>query len=314
MALISRESIVGIVWVVILGFTLWFFNYLNRQNVFSRNMIITAEFTEIISMGKGTAVYIGGLEVGVVTAIYKEGDQILLDLDIDPDIRLPKNTHVMALQPSVLGGEAVNLIYEGRCTENCLESGDRIKGRALTYIDETGEAIGKAVSKYDTTASAEKYGKLLDNVIAMVKKTEQSTKSFSKTLNKSGKKGVSDLAYYQKMTADLKKKDINALLDSLNQQTASLKAQNYGKTITDARGSIKKLDGQITKVGGVLGTANNKIDSVSILIDKYTKEGILAKLLNDKDFKDSIQLKVQDIDGLIKRIKAHPERYLKLGK
>lgn len=314
MALISRESIVGIVWTGIFVFLLWFFNYLNRQNVFSRNMIITAEFTEIIALGKGTSVYIGGLEVGVVTAIYKEGDQILLDLDIDPNIRLPKNTRVMAIQPSFLGGESIKLIYEGACTENCLESGARVSGRAITYIDETGEAIGKAVTKYDTTASAEKYGELLDNVMSMVTKTKASTQKISNTLNKSGKKGVSDIAYYEKMTADLKKKDINALLEKLNKQTADLKAQNYGKTITDARGSIQKLDGQLSKVEGMMDKANNKIDSVSILIDKYTKEGILAKLLNDKDFKDSIQLKVQNVDELIKRIKSHPERYLKLGK
>ena len=97
-------------------------------------MVVTAKFDRISFLKVGQSVDILGRIMGEVTAIYKSGDIIYVDLDIDPETRLPKNTVAVLYQPSFLGGRGITLSTEDSCmVEPCLSNGDTIIGEVKTH-------------------------------------------------------------------------------------------------------------------------------------------------------------------------------------
>jgi virulence factor Mce-like protein len=75
----------------------------------SAPMHISAEFQDAVGLFVGNDVSVLGIKVGKVTAIHPEGTHVVVDLAIDPDVKVPADAGAVTMSPSVVTDRRVEL-------------------------------------------------------------------------------------------------------------------------------------------------------------------------------------------------------------
>jgi len=83
------------------------------------------QFQDAVGLFVGNDVAVLGLKVGSVTAIRAEGTHVLVDMSIDPGVKLPANVGAVTMSPSVVTDRRVELtpVFRGGPT---MRDGDLI--------------------------------------------------------------------------------------------------------------------------------------------------------------------------------------------
>jgi phospholipid/cholesterol/gamma-HCH transport system substrate-binding protein len=74
-----------------------------------RPMHISAQFQDAIGLFVGNDVSVLGIKVGTVTAIHPDGTHVVVDLAIDPDVKVPADVGAVTMSPSVVTDRRVEL-------------------------------------------------------------------------------------------------------------------------------------------------------------------------------------------------------------
>lgn len=88
---------------------------------------LVASFSSITGLQSGSDVRIGGVKVGTVTSLTLDprSYQALVNMTIDPDIKLPRDTAAIIASESLLGGKYLSLEPGG--DPDMLAAGDRVE-------------------------------------------------------------------------------------------------------------------------------------------------------------------------------------------
>lgn len=332
---ISKEARVGFIGLVILFTTLFTFNYLNRQNVFSRNLILKAKFKDLEFLKMGNPVYIKGREYGRVVAIYKVGDVLWADLDIEPSAKIPQDARANITELSLLGGRMVTIDYTGACDgDDCLKNGDIIIG-GVNNMKMQVAAVAKPI--------LESFGKVADTLMGpngmdkMLTKAYNSVASLRKTTNGlEGKmRGMnrtlpSTIKSFKELTAGLLEGEVDATavtptremamaLDSLLDNLSSLTEEDIEamtKILYTLKEQAEALPKNIQKAEAIIAKADDTLDSLNLKIAPYKEgaSGMVPKLLYDADYKDSLNNSVENVSQKLRDIREHPQNNLSLRK
>jgi len=119
------ETVLGGVVLAVAGFFL-FFAYTSSDVRTVGGYPLEARFSSTGGLQPGADVRISGVKVGTVTGQYldKASYQAVLRMEIDPGIRLPRDTTASIASESLLGGRYLNLQPGG--DEEMLEPNERI--------------------------------------------------------------------------------------------------------------------------------------------------------------------------------------------
>lgn len=328
---VSNEVKVGIIGFVTLAVVLFTFNYLNRRNVFSRNLIITARFDELNFLRKNDAVYMKGRQVGKVVEIYMEEDGYKVDIDLDPYTRLPKNTTAQITEYSIMGGQMINLHHQGVCTNDCLVTGDQIEGTVSNLKGRVAAQAKPILDKVgafaDSLMGPNGMDKALANAYASLNSLKKNTQGLNRSIKSANIPG--NARYYRNLMDALlgKTTDVPAeLVDTrgLALQLDSLVGNLAGLTQSDIEKMVEliytaqevgeKVPEKLKGLEGTLSTTNNTLDTLQNSLQTYLpgSKGTIPTLLYDGTLRDSTQWKIQNWSELLKDIRRHPEKYLKL--
>lgn len=336
---ISKEAKVGFIGLVVLFTTLFIFNYLNRKNVFSTNLIITAEFDDIEFLKKGNLVLIKGREYGRVSAIYKQNKKLFVDMDIEPTTQIPPNAKAVIAEASLLGGRTISIVYTGSCQGNCLTSGAIIPGEVqnlTTQVATAAEPILQSVGKViDTLMGPNGMQTMLNNAHASAARLATTTKKLEQKMRSMNQTLPQNIKEFKGLTSALLNKDTKQLtqalastndsramamaLDSLVQNLSSLTQEDIEamtKILYTLREQAKKLPENIEKGKQLTAKADKSLDQLNQKIASYQKgaSGTIPKLLYEAAYKDSLKVKINKTAQKIKDIREHPEKNLTLGK
>jgi phospholipid/cholesterol/gamma-HCH transport system substrate-binding protein len=331
---ISKEVRIGVIGLIILFTTLFTFNYLNRSNIFSRNLIIKVKFKELEFLKKGDPVYIKGKEYGKVVAIYKEGDILWTDLDINPMTKMPRNTKAVITELSLMGGRMITLNFTGTCEGDCLKNGDVISGEVMNMKMQVAAAA---------TPILESFGKVADSLMGpngidgMIAKAYASAASLAKTtkglegkMRGMNKTMPGTIKSFKDLTAGLLKGDVDAseitatremamALDSLLDNLSSLTQEDIdGMTelLYILKEQAEAMPETVRKAEKMLVKADDILDSLNLKIASYQEgaSGMIPKLLYDGAYKDSLSSSIQNGSEKLRDIREYPERNLSLKK
>jgi hypothetical protein len=334
---ISKEIKVGVLGAVILFSVLYLFNYLKRHNAFSTNLIVTAHFDDVEFLKKGDLVYIKGREYGSVAAIYMKEGQRMVDLDIESDANIPTTAKAVITELSLLGGRMISIIYEGKCSGNCLESGAVIPGEVSTMKEQVA-AFGKPLLKqFGTIADTLMGPGGMENMLAQAHSSlaglAKTTKGLEKKMRGISKTLPGTIKGFREMTAGYLSTNndelINAAtqvddekmqlaIDSLIKNVASLTQEDIDamtKMLYTLAEQGKTLPEKIQKGKAILVKADKGVDNLNAKIAVFEEgaQGIIPKMLYDADYKDSLVNKIQYASQKITNIRLHPEENLTLN-
>src|SRR5690606_31308573 len=110
----SKEIKIGILVIVGFGLLIWGYNFLKGQNLFKSQSIYYVKYDNIHQLQVSAPVYINGYQVGNVNKINIDPtdlQNIIISLEILPEVKLPRNTIAQLYSSGLMGDMAIKLVY-----------------------------------------------------------------------------------------------------------------------------------------------------------------------------------------------------------
>ncbi|MCB0661886.1 MAG: MCE family protein [Saprospiraceae bacterium] len=322
----QRELKIGIFTVIAIIIAIFGYNFLKGKDVFAENNIYYIEYENVNQLQKGAPVLINGLQVGSVLSVYLSPENykiIIVEIEVKRELSIPKNTFAVIETTGLMGGKAVNLVFDNYCTENCAESGDYLTGStkgllgsmlAADDVKSYTRALGEGVGELFDSLSVEldkddsEIGKSLTDIAITLENLKRTTAELDKMMSASRKSIVVTMENLAAITEGIKDKNeqIQHILENADTFTAQLKAMELPATMENANGAINKLTETMV-------TADKAIADLGIVLAKIKNgEGTLGQVVNDKELYERLNSASKNLDLLLEDVRLNPKRYTRI--
>ena len=320
---VRNEVKVGILAVIATILLIWGFNFLKGKNVFSSDIVIYATFKTVDGLNIAAPVTLNGYQIGAVTNIGPTEDYsgVKVEMNVKSDASIPKDALALLVQPSVMGGKQVALIFEGKCEgENCVMSGDKVVGDVAGMLDGVLESADPYLQNVDTLLK--KFKELSKDEKGQFNETFQDLRGVVSNLN--------TMTQLMNVLMAGSTQDINGIMSNLNSITKNIEANNQEITkmisnlssVTeqfkeaDIATTIQSTTTLIENVNKVIGGIQTSLDNVNLVVedikqitDLTSQKGLSAALFNDGQLKGDVDVAIENVSKLLEDIRLHPERY-----
>jgi phospholipid/cholesterol/gamma-HCH transport system substrate-binding protein len=296
----SKELKIGIIAVIIIGISIWGFNFLKGQNLLDPgSRTFKVEYAKIGGLTESSIVTISGLKVGKVENIefdVREGQRghLIVTFVLDNDFEFSKKSIVKIYSPNPLSASNLAIIpnYEG----DIAVSGDLLQG-------EMEESL--------FTSIGERLNPLQQKLESVIVRADTLFSGLNKVLNEKTideiNGSVSDLGA---TIAAIRKTivSVNAMvLDNQQNLKHTLEnTKNITENFSKVSDSIKAID-----FGKIINKADEAISNFNEMSKKINSgEGTIGQLINDKRMYDNLEAATGELEQLLRDIKLHPKRYM----
>ena len=296
----SKELKTGIIAVIIIGISIWGFNFLKGQNLLDPgSRTFKVEYARIGGLSESSTVTINGLKVGKVdniefdTSLEKRG-HLLVTFIIDNDFEFSKRSIVKIYSPNPLSGSNLAIIpnYEG----DIAMSGDLLQG-------EMEESL--------FTSIGERLNPLQQKIESVIVRTDSLFGGLNKVLNDNTISGINtSIANLSATIVDIRKtiEAVNSMVSD-NQENLKITIENT-RNIT---ANFSKISENINAVDfkKIIDKADEAVGNFNEMSKKINAgEGTLGQLLNDKRMYDNLEAATGELEQLLRDIKLNPKRYI----
>lgn len=245
-------------------------------------------FTEVGGLNPGDPVTVAGLEMGKVRAMVFEGGRVKAELLLEDQVVLRKDCSI-EIRSIGLMGEKFVYIVPGTASET-IPQGATIEGKYKAGLTEM------TIVMEDVFAEVKNLSQTIRRIVA----SDGDTYTLGETLARLNTLTDELLALIRE-----NKEDLRGTAKSVRQASDN---------ISDILGTRKK---EITDGIDRLARASASLDSLSLSLRSLATslqngEGTLGALVTDRKLYEDIRGTVDNLDALIKDIKEHPERYIKV--
>jgi phospholipid/cholesterol/gamma-HCH transport system substrate-binding protein len=326
---ISNEVKIGLLGIVALALSFWGYKFIMGKNLLVKSNVYKVLYATTEGMQTGTQVRIHGVEVGNVASIELLPDaekKVLVTLELQRGVNIPKNTKAVIVSTGFMGGKAVNLMYDNPCEgDGCAKSGDFIAGETYglltsmvgednlrAYVDiieeglkEVFDVINEELLKDETKSPLAATIKELQRTLVNL---TSATAQLDVLLKKSSGNIDGTLANLNSVTGELnaKKGEIAGIVDNANAITAQLKEADLKKTILEVQAAVADLQKTLKTADKALGGMSTTVESLN------SGQGSIGKLLKDDKLYDDIKRLSSSADSLLSDFQDRPYRYMPL--
>lgn len=284
---ITKEVKIGIAGIAALCILVYGINYLKGIHMFKPSSYFYVKFENINGLTKSSPVFADGYRVGIVRELYYDYEKpgnVVAEIDIDPELRIPKGS-TAELTADMLGGIKMSLLLANNPRERH-EVGDTIPGMLNNGI------MGKAANM---VPQVEKMLPKLDSILGSLNKL-LADPALPATLN-NVRDLTASMAVSSRELEKLMKNDIPQLTGKLN---------TIGDNFALISNNLKEVD---------YAAAMQKVDStlanVKALTDRLSqKDNTIGLLLNDPTLYNNLSATSANAASLLEDLKAHPKRYV----
>jgi phospholipid/cholesterol/gamma-HCH transport system substrate-binding protein len=320
----SNETKIGILAFVAIALSIWGYKFIRGKNLLVASNIYYVEYENIEELKMSSPVLINGFQVGIVADIYLKPDNyeiIIVKLDLDKGIKIPKQTVAQIVATGFMGGKAVKLLFERPCSgEDCAPSGSYLQGEALgllpsmmgkedlkDYMDIMKSGLQDIVDSLSSAVSDDPdspIAKTMQDMQATMANLKASTGQLNSLLARSSGNIEGTLENLEAMTGE------NGKLQSILENTDTLTGQ---LAETDIKKMMQEINETITSLQTTLESANGALAGVSTTMDKINQgEGTLGKFMTDEQLYQRLNSLSLRADSLFNDFQARPYRYMPL--
>ncbi len=252
--------------------------FLRGVSIRRHRYVLKTKLRNVGGLMQGDRVTVMGMGVGRVGKMSLQGEEVLVPLRIESDLRLPFDS-IVRLRSSSLFGRKEMAIEPGQSSE-MLKDGDYIAGvyesplSALTStVGPVGEDLMDVLTRLKLVLSQETRVNIQGSLSDL--------RDFTQRLKENGETLDTLLVHLAQTSSGLKGEDIEATLGSLREATENL---------AQVSSSLKEIAGRMEQGSGTLG-----------------------KLSQDEALYENLKSLSQNLDSLVKDIKDNPKRYLKFS-
>ncbi len=287
MKYMTKEVKIGIAGIIALCVLVYGINYLKGIHLFKPASYFYVQFQNINGLTKSSPVYADGYPVGIVRALYYDYEHpgnVVAEIDVDPDLRIPKGS-CAELAAEMLGGVRMNLLLANNPRERH-EIGDTIPGNLNNGMM---EKVGKMVPQIENMLPK------LDSILASLN-TLLASQAIPATLN-NVEHMTASLAVTSRQLEVLMSNDIPQLTTKLN---------TIGDNFIHISDNLKQIDyaAAMQKVDSTLANVKNLTDKLN------SKNNTVGLLFNDPTLYNNLSATTANAASLLEDLKNHPKRYV----
>ena len=332
----GREIKIGLLAVIAIGLFIWGYKYLLGTNVLQRSNIYYIDYQDIDHLQVSAPVMIHGFQVGTVTDINLNPDNlrtIIVTIDVDRDIKLPPSTVAELRSVGMMGGKSVELAYKGVCSDDCLTSGSNLKGRSLGFIQSMVEpseiehylatieqGIGGVIDSINYSLLEEDpesgLGKTVSDLRITIANMKQTTILMNRLFADASGKLVTVLDGVSTVTETLKtnNEEIAGLLQNTNAITRQLADARLDTTILKANKALGSTGNMMESLEATLAKADQTFTQLQTMLTGINAgEGSLGGLTRDKELYDNLNRASKNLDLLLQDFRLNPKRYVNVS-
>lgn len=286
--------------LVIAGITLFIFgfNYLKGNNLLEDSKILYATFNDVSGVDRSTPVKVNGVAIGKVSDISLAEDnsgRVILALNLNTNFQFSKNSLALLQDDGLIGGKNIAII-PAKDNAPMAENGDMLPAKIKSGLT---EVVGSTLSplqhklervlvdvdtlltSFNTIFDAKAQSDLKKS-ISSLNGTINSFQSTSNALNQLVKgnqtKLNSAITNFDNMSKDLSK------------VTTSLNKTDFGNTVNQLEGTLKRLN--------------------KVMAGVQNGSGSMGKLLKDEKLYDNLEGASKQLEQLLQDLKLNPKRYM----
>lgn len=282
------------IWTVVIALILLFsYLWLTNRMAIGSSYQLGISFSDVNGLEVGDKVVFRGMEVGRVRSIKAKGDAIIVLAGVNSDIALQEGSSFQVTDSGLMGAKVL-MISPGDGTAK-IDIGKMQQGTSPEGIM---NMIGKAS---DTLAE-------LQNAVVALQAPDGLLEGSSRLIGRADEAVQSaDLA------AQELKKELSAVIMRVDRLTAGL-----NEVVQENRSPLKN---SLAEAPATMAKINSTLDSLQTLSGNLNKtaealhngDGTAAKLLNNDELYTKLNTSLENLDTLIKDIKAHPKKYVKFS-
>ena len=296
----SKEVKVGLLAIVSLTILYVGFYYLKGIDFLEKNSEYYAVYDNIDGLTISNPVVINGLRVGRVNEIQilqNRNNKILVELNVNSDIKLTKGTLAKLVNLTFLGDKAIELVLSDS-TMAYYKSGDTLRAQVVPGFTESLKAnAGPVAANLETTIT--KINTAFDNF-------NKNNENISNTL-----KNLSEISAQLNEDFPSIKSKLSVLLDNLNKNSNQLT-----ETLTGLKPILNKMD-QVADSLVVL-QLNEMLEKTQVTVDNLNANlvaikdgtGTLGKLVYNDSLYNNLNSSAKSLDLLLTDLRERPKRYV----
>lgn len=287
MKYITKEVKIGIAGIAALCILVYGINYLKGIHLFKPTSYFYVKFENVNGLTKSSPVFADGYSVGIVRNLYYDythPGNVVAEIDVDPDLRIPKGS-TAELATEMLGGVRMNLLLANNPREK-YEIGDTIPGNLnngmLEQVSNLMPQIEKMLPKLDSILTS------LNTVLGdpAIPATLHNVQSLTASITNTSRQ-------LEKVMSN----DIPQLTGKLN---------TIGDNFATISNNLKEID-----YAAAMQRVDSTLANVKIITDKLTqKDNTVGLLLNDPALYNNLSSTAANAASLLEDLKSHPKRYV----
>lgn len=287
MKYLTKEVKIGIAGIAALCILVYGINYLKGIHMFKPSSYFYVKFKNVNGLTKSSPVFADGFRVGIVRELYYDYDNpgnVLAEIDVEPDLRIPKGSSA-ELTTDMLGGIKMTLLLANNPRERH-QTGDTIPGALNNGI------MDKAASM---VPQIERMLPKLDSILASLN-TLLADPALPATLHNIQDLTAS-LAVTGRQLETVMSNDIPQLTGKLNVIGDNFVQISDNLKQVDYAAAMQRIDSTLANVKSFTDKLNSKDNSVGLL-------------LNDPALYQNLTSTAANAASLLEDLKAHPKRYV----
>tara|TARA_Y100001954_G_scaffold219322_1_gene253342 strand:- start:187 stop:1080 length:894 start_codon:yes stop_codon:yes gene_type:complete len=279
-------------------------NFLKGINVLNNGKILHAYYENVAGLSEGNSITVNGYKIGTITEIKFDNNrdnQLRVDLNIQNDIRIAKNSVAKIVSLDLMGTKGISLVL-GDSTEFASTGDELMSSIESSLQDEVNAQILPLKMKTEELIGS------IDSVMTVITSVlnKDARESLSKSLI-SLDKTFSTLSETMKVIDKMvneNKENVNVTLTNFASISENLNHSN--KEIKNILYNFSSISDSLVKAD--ILTTVNKIDKIINSINN--EEGSLGKLVKNKSIYENLEAVTRELEELIKDMKLNPERYV----
>lgn len=325
-----REVKIGIFGLVAVIILIWGYQFLEGKNIFEKNNTYHVRFDNINQLEVASQVLVNGFRVGSVTKIVMDPEdytKLIVTIDVNKRIRIPKDSRVVITSSSLVGGRIVLIEMDGYCEgDDCAQSGDFLNGKSLSALgsmlppEEVSEYLNvlqnALLGTVDSLKLDRESARFANNFTSIFNNLSSISYNLDLLLKNNVKSLTASFDNIESITYALKANEakIAAIIDNISIVTNSLKSLEIDTLVDKGKLTLASVDSSLHQLQTTLINTGNSVSRIEGLLAGIEEgDGTLGKLIKDEKLYDELNNTLIHTNLLLQDMRLYPGRYFNLS-
>ncbi len=277
----KTEIRVGITVLLAIMGILWIVGWAKNASLNSSRLVLGVRFASVSGLSIGDQVTLNGVKKGYVDKIFSEQAGVIIDLSLDPDVKIKKDAQFSVDMLDLMGGKKVEIL----------------QGNATEFID--FKQIAEGNFSADIPVVMKTVGAFSKNIPPILKSIDSSLAMVNNMLTEESNQKNLQTSLVELRQITLK---VNSIIDKNQGEITSL-LQNSNSLIAETK---DVLDKNKSDINATMKQANELTQNANKIVTRL--DGFLSETKDRKNnlgkvlYDDSLITQIKDITASLQKV------------